>query len=234
MNEGTNRKQQTIRLAVSGLVLLIIPALLMSLAGNWGWLEGWAFSLWYIAMSYTVVFYQFFKNPALLEERRSGQRATNRPVWDKRVGLVAGFGFFAWLVMMPLESQRYGWTGGFPDWLKIIGLVGLIPSFYLILQTYIVNAYLSRVVRVQEDRGQRVVTTGVYGIVRHPMYLGASLFFICGPLLMESIFGVGLGLFMTLVLAYRITREEALLVEDLEGYAEYKGKTKFRLIPGIW
>jgi protein-S-isoprenylcysteine O-methyltransferase Ste14 len=112
--------------------------------------------------------------------------------------------------------------------------VGLFPSAYLILQTYIVNAYLARVVRVQEDRGQQVVTNGVYGFVRHPMYLGSSLFFICGPLLMESILGLGLGVFMILVMAYRITREEVLLVEDLEGYAEYRQKTKYRLIPGIW
>ena len=234
MTENKNQGGGIARLAASGLVLLILPVLLMSLAGNWGWLEGWVFSLWYIGLSYTVVFYQYFENPALLEERRSGHRAKNRPVWDQRVGVVAFLGFLTWLIVMPLESQRYGWTDGFPTWVKIVGLVGLIPSAYLILQTYIVNAYLARVVRVQEDRGQQVVTSGVYGFVRHPMYLGSALFFICGPLLMESILGLGLGVFMILVLAYRITREEVLLVEDLEGYAEYRQKTKYRLIPGIW
>ena len=84
------------------------------------------------------------------------------------------------------------------------------------------NAYLSKVVRVQEDRGQEVVSTGVSGFVRHPMYLGGALFFICGPLLLDSIYGSVLGVFMILLMAYRIIGEEKLLLEELEGSEEYQ------------
>lgn len=234
MTEDTRSKSPIGFFLFGAVTLLVLPVLLMSLAGDWGWWEGWVFSLWYIGLSYTAVFYQYRKDPALLAERREGQRAANRPVWDRRWSLLALIGFLGWLVVMPLEARRYQWTDGFPTWVQIVGLVGLIPSAYLILKTYFVNTYLSSVVRLQQDRGQRVVTTGVYGFVRHPLYLGACLFFICGPLLMDSFFGALTGFLMVLLFAYRSSREEKLLLDELEGYGEYQQKIRYRLIPGIW
>jgi protein-S-isoprenylcysteine O-methyltransferase Ste14 len=228
------RRPPLLPLIFGAILLLIIPVLLMSAAGDWRWVEGWIFSLWYLGLSYTAVFSTYWRDPELLAERGADDDISNRPIWDRRWGVIAFLGFFIWLIVMPLESRRFEWTPGFQTWVKIIGGSGLVPSAYLILKTYFTNTYLSRVVRVQEERGQEVITTGVYRFVRHPMYLGASLFFICGPLLMESFFGIGIGCIMILLLAYRIMGEERLLVEQLKGYAEYREKTKYRLLPGIW
>lgn len=88
--------------------------------------------------------------------------------------------------------------------------------------------------RIQSERGQKVVSTGVYGWIRHPLYLGGILLFLGGPLLLGSIYGFIVGLLMSLSLVLRIIGEEKMLTEELEGYADYKKKVRYRLIPHVW
>jgi protein-S-isoprenylcysteine O-methyltransferase Ste14 len=135
---------------------------------------------------------------------------------------------------MPLDAKRFGWSPDFPLWLKGLGVAGLVGSFFLFFRSYTDNTYLSPLVRIQEDRGQRVVSTGVYGFVRHPMYLGGILMFIGAPLLLGSVFGVVVGLALTILIMARILGEEAMLTRELEGYEDYKLKVRYRLFPYIW
>ena len=122
----------------------------------------------------------------------------------------------------------------FPVWLNILGIAGLAGSFFLFFRSYTDNTFLSPLVRIQEDRKQRVVSTGVYGFVRHPMYLGGCLMFLGVPLLLGSVFGVLAGLALTLLLMGRIMGEEGMLDRELEGYREYTQNVCFRLIPFLW
>ena len=131
-------------------------------------------------------------------------------------------------------ARRFQWTTGFPLWLQVVGVVALMFSAFFIFRSYVDNTFLSPLVRIQTDRKQRVVSTGVYGFVRHPMYLGGALLFIGVPMLLGSAFGLAIGFALLLLVAGRIVGEERLLVQELEGYEEYRTKVKYRLIPLIW
>jgi protein-S-isoprenylcysteine O-methyltransferase Ste14 len=220
---------------VFGLVyVLVYPALLLLLSGNWLWVEGWIFSAWFVALSATAIIYLYVRDPALLVERYQMPGTANQKGWDRYVvfGIVGWF--MVWFGIMPLDSQRYAWTAPFPIWLQALGGGLLLPSAVLFLRAYTDNTFLSPLVRIQSDRKQRVVSTGVYGFVRHPMYLGASLLFVAAPMLLGSLWGIGLGVAGIGLLVGRIVGEEKTLTDELEGYVDYKTKVRYRLIPFVW
>lgn len=214
--------------------ILIFPTLLLSLSGDWLWPEGWIFSIWFIALCFATIIRLYRHDPELLAERYRKPGTGNQVGWDRYVviGLLAGF--VAWIVIMPLDARRYGWTAYFPLWLKALGFTVLLFSFYFFYRSYAENTFSSALVRIQDDRRQRVISTGVYGFVRHPMYLGGALLFIGTPLLLGSMYGLIVGLAMIFLIAGRIAGEEKMLAEELEGYVDYKNKVRYRLFPYIW
>jgi len=121
-----------------------------------------------------------------------------------------------------------------PVWLQVVGANVLIGSFPLFFATFRENSYLSPMVRIQEDRGQTVVSTGPYHYVRHPMYAAALLFLLGTALLLGSGFGLLLGLILVAMIAGRAVLEEHTLREELQGYDSYMAQVKYRLIPYIW
>ena len=135
---------------------------------------------------------------------------------------------------MPLDAKRFGWSPALPLWLNICGGALLAGSFFLFFRSYTDNTFLSPLVRIQEDRKQRVVSNGVYGFVRHPMYLGGILMFLGAPLLLGSFFGVIAGLALTILLMARVVGEERMLARELEGYREYMQNVRYRLFPFLW
>lgn len=142
-------------------------------------------------------------------------------------------GFLAWLILPPLD-RRFGWTPRLPLWSEACGGILLLGGSFFFLRSFIDNPFLSQLVRIQAERGQRVIDTGVYGSVRHPMYLGASLMFVGGSLLLGSIIGFLTGIGLVLLLVLRIVGEEELLTHDLEGYPAYRQNVRYRLVPHVW
>jgi len=142
-------------------------------------------------------------------------------------------GFIAWIVLSPLDV-RFGWMPRLPLWSEVCGGILLLGGSFFSFRALADNTFASQLVRIQTERGQHVIDTGVYGFVRHPMYLGASLTFIGGALLLGSISGLLLGLAMVGLLVVRIFGEEKLLARDLEGYKEYLQKVRYRLVPHVW
>jgi protein-S-isoprenylcysteine O-methyltransferase Ste14 len=110
----------------------------------------------------------------------------------------------------------------------------LAGSFFLFFRSYTDNTFLSPLVRVQTNRNQQLVSTGVYGFVRHPMYLGGILMFVGAPVLLGSVWGIVAGLVLSALLMARITGEEAVLARELEGYREYMKNVRYRLFPFLW
>ncbi len=216
------------------IVLLMCPVLVLFLSGDWFWVEGWIFDTWFIALSLSTIVYLYRKDPALLAERFKRPGTGNQKEWDRYFVYVLAIAFIAWLVIMPLDAKRYAWSANFPLWVKVCGGVGLLISFFLLYRSYTDNPFVSPLVRIQKERKQRVVSTGVYGFVRHPMYLGAIFMFIGSPLLLSSKCGVLIGAIISFLLAGRIIGEEKMLVEELEGYADYRKKVRYRLIPFVW
>jgi len=216
------------------LYILLFPALIILLSGDFSWPEGWIFSIWFIALCYSTIWYLYCKDPALLAERYKKPGAGGQEGWDRYVlyGIMAGYSL--WIVIMPLDAQRFGWSPAFPLWLEALGLAMLAGSFFFFFRSYTDNTFLSPLVRIQEDRHQQVVSTGVYGFVRHPMYLGGILMFIGAPLLLSSSYGVIAGCALTILLMARILGEEVMLSRELEGYREYTQKVRYRLIPLLW
>jgi protein-S-isoprenylcysteine O-methyltransferase Ste14 len=216
------------------LVSCFSPAVVMFLSGNARWLEGWLFSLWFDAMVLSNYAYLYWRNPALLAERSKAPGSDNQQPWDKALQTGMYAMGLAWLLIMPLDAQRFHWSPSVPLWLKVLGGGGLMPALYLIHRATVENAFLSTAVRIQDDRKQRVISTGIYGFVRHPLYLGCLLMLLGAPLLLGSLCGMIIGLIALAVLVGRIRGEEKLLLNGLNGYQEYINKVRYRLVPFVW
>jgi protein-S-isoprenylcysteine O-methyltransferase Ste14 len=230
-----NRKNSASSFIISGLITAIfIPAIVLFLSGDWRWLEGWIFALWFVAMVLSNMVYLYLKDPALLAERSKAPGSDNQKKWDKYLLSAAYILAGVWFILMPLDAKRFAWSPAFPVWLKVVGGVMLIPALYFIFRATTDNTFLSTMVRIQAERKQQVVSTGVYGFVRHPLYLGVLLMLFGGPLLLGSIFALVISLIAVVTLVFRIKGEEKMMIDELEGYEEYKKKVAWRLIPFIW
>jgi protein-S-isoprenylcysteine O-methyltransferase Ste14 len=230
-----NQKPSTVRIVLNSLItILFFPALILLTSGDWLWLEGWIFSLWFVTMVLSATIYLTVRDPALLAERSRLRFAENQKPWDRYVLVSIYLLMSSWFIVMPLDARRFRWSPDFPAWLKVVGGLMLIPSLYLIFKSTADNTFASTMVRIQTERKQRVISTGVYGVVRHPMYAGAVLMMFGAPLLLGSICGLIIGAIAFGVLVGRITGEEKMLINELEGYSEYVKRVRYRLIPFVW
>jgi len=213
---------------------LFWPALLLFISDDWSWLEGWIFAGWFILMVVIITTYLYLKDPALLIERFRKRGTGNQKTWDNYFLFGMGIIFLVWVIIMPLDAKRFRWSVNVPHSLKISGVILLLMSFFFLFRSFTDNTFLSPLVRIQEERKQQLVTTGVYGFVRHPMYLGAMLMFIGTPLLLGSYYGLGLGFIMIVLIAMRTIGEEKMLMQEFKDYEEYKKKVRYRFIPLVW
>lgn len=229
------KKQVTAgHLIFSAVYLLLWPAVLLFLSGDWYWTEGWIFGIWFIVMCIACGVYLYNRDPQLLAERYRLPGSGGQKKWDIGLLHLLAIIFIIWTFVMPLDAKRYECTRNFPDWLNMIGGIGLLPAVFFIYRSFTDNTYLSPLVRIQKERKQKVITKGVYSMIRHPMYLGAILMFICTPLLLGSAYGIIPGILLSFLLIFRIIGEEKMLTEELKGYKEYKKKVKYRLVPFLW
>jgi protein-S-isoprenylcysteine O-methyltransferase Ste14 len=172
-------------------------------------------------------------DPGLLAERMAPLHQHGQSRWDKILIHCAALLWAAWLAFMPLDAVRFGWSH-MPAWVQGLGALSLLLMAYLVYLTFRENSFAAPVVRIQRERGHKVVTTGPYRYVRHPMYAGAMFFFLGTPLLLGSWYGLALAPLMMGMLALRAVMEERMLSAELEGYADYAARVRYRLIPLIW
>ena len=224
MSIGVRATVQSVIALLAFGVLLFVPA------GTLRYWQAWAFlAVFTIASLYSAV-YLFRKNPAVVERRmRAGPKAETRPV-QKVVTSAISILFIAVLVFSALD-HRFGWSP-VPPAISLIGdalvAIGLGIGIFTVNQ----NSYAAANIAVEET--QTVTSTGLYGIVRHPMYMGALIMFAGIPLALDSWWGLAVLVPVVIVFVVRIADEEKLLNQELAGYREYAGKVHHRLVPYVW
>jgi len=212
-------------------VILVMDLLLFVPAGRLDWPEGWILSLLYGVCLLGYAVWGTLKTPELLKER--SQVAENVKVWDKVIVAIYTVLLLITFVVAGLDVGRVRWSQMDLPW-QVFGLVGMVLSGGLIFWTILTNAYLGRMVRIQEDRGHQVVTSGPYRYVRHPMYVGIILLFPCMSLFLGSWWGLAPASLIAVLMVMRTALEDRTLQAELPGYAEYAERVRFRLLPGVW
>ena len=196
-------------------------------AGTFDYWQAWAYmGILFVPMTWMMVY--FIQNDPALLERRMRMRE-QREVQGLLIRLISVF--FLVTFLLPGFDRRFGWSYT-PAWLTIVGLALVLAgyvSFFFVLRE---NSYASRVIEVEQ--GQKVITTGPYAVVRHPMYTGMLLMYGISPLALGSTWAMLPMILLPIFLVARILNEEKVLREELEGYVEYTQKVKWRLVPGIW
>lgn len=222
----------TLKLFISAILKFSLGAVLVGLliflpAGTFAYFNGWLFMGILFVPMFLAGLVMMVKNPKLLESRLDAkEKETEQSLVVKLSGLM----FLAGFIVAGL-GVRYGWYT-LPKPVVIVSAVVFLIAYILYAEVLRENTYLSRTIEVQE--GQKVIDTGLYGIVRHPMYSVTLLLFLSMPLVLGSIYSFVIFLAYPFIIAKRIKHEEEFLERELNGYTEYKKKVKYRLIPFIW
>lgn len=224
-NMDTNLLRQSLVKFFLGVILL----------GVLIFLPAWSFRYWQGWLLMGILFVPMFlaglvmmaKNPELLRKRLN---AKEQEAEQKTVVKLSGLLFAAAFVVAGL-NWRFGWWV-LPDWAVWVAVGLFLASYLLYAEVLRENTYLSRTIEVQEN--QKVIDTGLYGIVRHPMYMATTVLFLAMPLVLASPISFFIMLGYIPVIAKRIKNEEKVLEEGLDGYTDYKKKVKYRILPFIW
>ena len=207
--------------------VLLVGLLIFLPAGTLHFANGWLLLGLLFAPMLLAGFVMFFKNPAFLKRRLD---AKEKQATQKGVLGFSGLMFIAGFVLAGLD-HRFGWSQ-MPRWVVIAAAVLFLAAYGLYAEVMRENAYLSRTIRV--EAGQTVVDTGLYGIVRHPMYMATLLLFLMMPLVLGSWWALIAFAFYPVIIVVRLKDEEDLLSRELPGYEAYKKKVKYRLVPFVW
>ncbi len=206
---------------------ILVGLLLFLPAGTFFYFNGWLLMCILFVPMFVAGLVMLFKNPMLLKSRLDAkEQQQDQQLVVKLSGLMFLAGF-----LVAGFGVRFGWYT-LPRPVVILAAVVFIVAYVLYAEVLRENAYLSRTIQVQE--GQRVIDTGLYSLVRHPMYSATLLLFLSMPLVLGSVYAFLIFLVYPLIIAKRIKHEEAFLLQKLEGYDAYMQKVKYRLIPFIW
>jgi len=200
-------------------------------AGTLKWPEAWLYLVIQFSFSGALSVWLMKNDPALLEKRMSHKMPIK--LWDKLIALAFIIFFIVLFLVMGFDAVRYQWSQilFIP---KMFGFFGIIISMYIVFLTMKENTYLTPIVEIQKDRGHKVITTGPYKYVRHPMYVGIIISLFSISFALGSLYGLIPGTLMAVTFIIRTHFEDITLHEELPGYVEYAQKTRYRLLPGVW
>ena len=220
------------KLLISGLIKLLcglgmIAAMLFLPAGTWNYPYAWLFIILLFVPMTIMGIWLFILHPELLAKRLDNKEKEKA---QKSVVAMSGLMFVGGFVLCGLD-YRFEWTV-MPLWLTIVTSVLFLIGYMLYAEVMRENAYLSRTVEVQE--GQKLIDTGLYGIVRHPMYTATILMFVSMPVVLGSLWALLVFSIYPVLMVVRIKNEEKVLTDGLKGYTEYQKRVRWRLLPGVW
>jgi len=220
------------RKAFAGLLILflVMAALLFLAAGTIRYWQGWAYLAVFFGASFLITLYLAKNDPALLKRRLSAGPWAEKEQAQKIIMAFASIGFIA-LIVVPALDFRFGWSA-VPLPIVAAGDVLVAIGYAIIFLVYKENTFTSATIEVAKD--QRVISTGPYALVRHPMYAGDLLYLLGTLLALGSWWGLAPFAATLPFLIWRLVDEEEFLARNLPGYAEYREKVRFRLMPGVW
>lgn len=222
-----------VRLLVQNALWVIgMGVLLFASAGTLRWPAAWVFLATIAVLGVATSFWLLKIDPALLAERMNVTLQKNQPATDKIFMLVFASLILIWFVVIGLDHRANGSDFSIP--LQVFGFILLLASLGFSLWVMRTNSFAAPVVKIQAERGHHVISSGPYAWVRHPMYSGALVFFIGMPLMLGSWWGLALIPVFALLFGYRSGIEEQVLIEGLPGYADYRTRVRYRLMPGVW
>ena len=215
--------------------LVFFAAALLWAAGTIDWWEGWVVIFLWSVYGIAMTYYLSRHDPALLAERlKFVPISKEQKSWDKFLMLLfftAGIGLY---IVPGFDVVRYGWSEPLPLWMRWGAIIIHVPCFIALGLVMRENTHLAQVVKIDKEREHKVITTGPYTIVRHPMYTAVILLLFSMPTALGSRYALLLALFLSLLLLVRTYFEDRTLHEELKGYAEYAKQTRYRLLPGVW
>jgi protein-S-isoprenylcysteine O-methyltransferase Ste14 len=209
------------------LALLFIGLLLFVPAASFKFWNAWLFMVGLFIPMFFVMTYLIIKDPELMQKRMKMKEKEK----TQKIYVVLSIIIFMITYMIPGFDFKYHWSK-VPFWLVMVSTIIMIIGYFMFFTVMKQNSYASRVIEIQ--KGQKVIDTGLYSVVRHPMYLAALILFGISPLVLGSFYALIPMLFIPLLLIIRILNEEKVLQNNLPGYKEYMKKIKYRLIPLIW
>ncbi|MHB0877451.1 MAG: methyltransferase family protein [Anaerolineae bacterium] len=209
----------------------IMIAVLFIAAGTLRWPLAWAFAAVMVAFQVLNAAILVPRDPDLLVERSRAQEGTKR--WDLVLAPVVAFGPVLIGAVAGLD-ERFGWLPEVATWVSVVSLVVVAAAPLLTTWAMVTNHFFGPVVRIQSERGHRVVSGGPYRLVRHPGYLGAGLMYVALPLALGSVWAIVPTVVVLGALVLRTALEDRTLMEELPGYREYGERVRYRLVPGLW
>lgn len=215
------------------LVLVVIPMLPIFISGRWGWWQAWVMTIVFILSFIISRAIARRRSPDILKERANYLQHDNTQAWDKWLSPVVAFGSVFILLVAGLDAL-FHWSAGFSLPVEMIGLALILAGYALGSYAFVENTFFSGTVRIQEERGHKVVSSGPYGWMRHPGYLGSLVSSIGMPLLLDSTWAFIPVVVFAVFFVIRTRLEDRFLQANLPGYREYAEKVRYRLLPGIW
>jgi protein-S-isoprenylcysteine O-methyltransferase Ste14 len=218
--------------AIAGLVNLfvVMAAVLFLSAWTLSYWQGWILLGAFFVPSLAITFYLMRNDAKLLERRVHAGAASEKEKKQKVIQVFAGLAFIA-VLALPGIDRRFGWSE-VPVYFVIAGDIMVLLGFLVIYKVFKVNTFTSGIIEVVSE--QKVVSTGPYAVVRHPMYSGALVMLLAVPLALGSWWGLLTFIPMTIVIVVRLMDEEQFLTKNLAGYSEYRDRVRYRLAPFVW
>ncbi len=213
--------------------ILVVPFFPLLLSGRWNWWEAWFYALVYILTFVISRALAARRSPDILKERGKFMDHADTQPWDKILAPLVGLGGGLLPLAVGLEA-RFGSQPAFSLGLKLSAITLFLAGMIWASAALIENSFFSGTVRLQKERGQKVINSGPYAVMRHPGYSGALLTYLSTPILLESWWAFLPAVFLLVVLVLRTFLEDRFLQENLPGYKEYAARVRYRLLPGVW
>ncbi len=215
------------------LVLVVLPFLPLLISWRWDWWEAWVYAILWILGFIVSRILAARQNPDLLAERANFMQHENTQPWDKLLAPLLGIGSGSIPLVAGMDA-RWGWSPSFSLALKIIGLVFIMVGYVLSIYALVENRFFSGVVRLQSERGHKVISSGPYRWMRHPGYTGGLMTYLASPLFLDSVWAFLPAVAITIILIIRTNLEDKFLQDELAGYRDYAKCVHYRLLPGVW